>query len=108
MEREKDYIYLNRFVWDTEKEAANIAKHEKMSFKIAVHVFNDPFLCEDYDYAHSDDEDRHRYIGRIEGVYITSVIATERGNLTRIISARRATPGEVKRYEENAKEIQGY
>lgn len=108
MERDRNFVYLDTFVWDTAKNEYNRANHEGLSFEMACRVFNDPWLCRDYDYAHSIDEDRDKYIGRIEGLYITSVIATDRGELIRIISARRATPEEIKLYEENAKRIQGY
>lgn len=108
MERKKDFVYLNTFVWDTAKNEYNIANHEKLSFEKASRVFNDPFLFQDYDYSHSVEEDRDKCIGRIEGLYIATVIATDRDGLIRLISARRATPTEVKLYEENAKRIQGY
>jgi len=108
VERNTDFVYLDTFVWDTAKNKYNKANHEKLSFEMASRVFNDPLLYEDYDFVHSNDEDREKYIGRIEGLYITSVIATERGELIRLISARRATPKEIKLYEENAKRIQGY
>lgn len=108
MERDKDFVYLERFIWDTDKEAYNIAKHEGLSFKTAVRVFKDPFLYEDYDFVHSIEEDREKYIGHIDGLYITSVIATDRNGLIRVISARKADKTEVKLYEENAKRIRGY
>lgn len=108
MARNKDFVYLDRFVWDTDKEAYNIANHKKLSFKTAARVFNDPLLYQDYDYKHSADEDREKYIGKIEGLYVATVIATDRDELIRIISARKADKSEVKLYEENAKRIQGY
>lgn len=108
VKRNTDFVYLDTFVWDTAKNEYNKANHEKLSFEMASRVFNDPLLYEDYDFVHSNDEDREKYIGRIEGLYITSAIATERGELIRLISARRATPKEIKLYEENAKRIQGY
>lgn len=106
--RDKDFIYLDTFVWDTAKNEANKANHERLSFEMASRVFSDPLLYEDFDFLHSDEEHREKYIGRIEGLYITSVIATDRERLIRIISARRATPKEIRLYEENAKRIQGY
>lgn len=61
-----------------------------------------------YDYIHSDDECREKYIGNIEGCYIITIIATDREGLIRLISARKAEKTEVRLYEENAKRIQGY
>ena len=108
MERDKDFIYLNAFVWDTAKNEANKIKHNGLSFELASRVFNDPLLYQDYDYSHSDYEAREKYIGKIEGHYIATVIATDRNGLVRLISARKAEKTEVRLYEENAKRIQGY
>lgn len=108
MERNKDFVYLDTFVWDTAKNEHNIANHEGLSFEMASRVFGDPMLYEDFDWLHSEEEHREKCIGRIDGLYITSVIATDRGKLIRIISARRATPKEIQLYEENAKRIQGH
>ena len=108
MDRETDFVYLDRFVWDTAKNEYNKANHEGLSFELASRIFNDPLLYQDYDYKHSEDEDREKYIGQIEGHFVASVIATDRNGLTRLISARKATKTEVKLYEENAKRIQGY
>lgn len=107
MERDRDFVYLNAFVWDTAKNKANIRNHNGLSFELASRVFNDPLLYQDYDYSHSDDEDREKYIGKIEGHYIATVIAADREGLTRLISARKAEKTEVRLYEENAKRIQG-
>lgn len=108
MEQDKDFVYLNAFVWDTAKNEANKRNHGGLSFELASRVFNDPLLYQDYDYSHSNDEDRGKYIGKIEGHYIATVIATDREGLIRLISARKAEKTEVMLYEENAKRIQGY
>lgn len=107
MERNKNFVYLDRFVWDTQKNEQNIIKHG-ISFDIASRIFNDAFIYQDYDYNHSDNEERQKYIGQINGRFVATVIATDRNNLTRIISARKASKTEVKLYEDNAKRIQGY
>lgn len=107
MERDKDFVYLDAFVWDTAKNESNKIKHNGLSFELASRVFNDPLLYQDYDYSHSEDEDREKYIGKIEGLYVVTVIATDREGLTRLISARKAEKTEVRLYEENAKRIQG-
>lgn len=108
MEHSRDFVYLDTFIWDTAKNEYNKANHNGLSFELASRIFNDPFLYQDYDYKHSDDEDREKYIGQINGHFVASVIATDRNGLTRLISARKATRTEVKLYEENAKRIQGY
>ena len=83
-------------IWDTEKNELNKKKHAGLSFELASRVFNDPLLYNVYDYSHAaDEEDREKYIGKIDGKYIVSVIATDRDNLIGL-------------YEENAKRIQGY
>ena len=107
MERNRDFVYLDAFVWDTAKNERNKAKHG-LSFEVASRIFSDPLLYQDFDYAHSDEEDRERFVGKIEGYYIITVIATDRNGRTRIISARRATKKEVCIYEAHAKTLQGY
>ena len=51
---------------------------------------------------------REKYIGKLDGRYIVTVIATDRDGLIRLISARKADKTEIRLYEENAKRIQGY
>lgn len=96
------------FVWDENKNELNKKKHKGLDFETAVRIFVDPLLYIDYDAVHSDDEDRNRYVGQIAGKYVTTVIGTERGEKTRIISARKSTKKEIRLYEENAKTIRGY
>jgi len=103
-----DFVYLGIFTWDAAKNELNKAKHGGLSFELASRIFNDPYLYNDYDYHHSDDEDREKYIGQVDGHFMASVIATDRDGLIRLISARKATKTEVKLYEDNAKRIQGY
>lgn len=95
------------FVWDEQKAKINKEKHN-VSFEVAVHVFNDPFLCEFYDEVHSIEEDRYSYIGSAMGNLILFVVATDRENKIRIISARKATSKERNYYYENIKELQEY
>ena len=108
MERNTDFVYLETFIWDTAKNKYNKAKHKGLGFELASRIFNDPLLFQDYDYKHSDDECREKYIGKLDGRYIVTVIATDRDGLIRLISARKADKTEVRLYEENAKRIQGY
>ena len=86
------------FEQDDEKERANIAKHG-LDFSTAALVFGDPDRIEQYDAAHSIDEDRYITIGQIRGVAIVVLIVyTEREEAIRIISARLATKREKEAY----------
>lgn len=106
MERNRDFVYLDEFVWDTAKNEANIKAHG-IDFETATLVFDDPFLYEEYDVAHSDSEYRQRFVGSINGLFIATVIAADQNGLVRIISARKACRKEVKIYEQSADSIQG-
>ena len=86
-----------KFVWDSEKATINKKKHNVM-FSIAAKVFLDDYRIDDYDELHSDDEERHRVIGRVGKILV--VIYTERGDTNRIISARHATKDEEDEYYE--------
>lgn len=91
------------FEWDNEKNLANIKNHN-IDFETAARVFGDPFRLEKYDKYHSDNEDRFITIGEINGTtFVIMVVFTDRGNVTRIISARKATSLERKKYYENKK-----
>ena len=83
------------FEWDDEKAKINLKKHG-VRFEVAMLVFFDKFLFEDYDYKHSDDEDRIKVIGKVDEVLV--VIYTERKEKLRIISARRANKKERNDY----------
>ena len=85
------------FEWDEDKAAANWKKHG-VDFRDAVRVFSDPFRKEFYDAAHSGEEDRYNTIGMVRDVLF--VVYTERGEATRIISARKATPRERRWYDD--------
>lgn len=91
-----------KFEWDETKAAANLQKHA-VSFEYACHVFADDHRLESFQYRSG--EERLKVIGQIEvGVYV--VITTERANVdgeevTRLISARKATRHERKYYETN-------
>lgn len=101
----RDYIYLDRFIWDIHKAEINQKKHH-LSFELAARIFNDPCLYVEYDANHSDNEDRQIYIGMCADILtVLTVAATERGEYTRIISARKATKKEVRIYEENIRNI---
>ena len=84
-----------KFVWDSEKAEINYNKH-KIYFEDAVRVFLDENYIDDYDEFHSDFEDRIRIIGKVKG--ILTVIYTERDDVNKIISARKATKTEEELY----------
>jgi len=83
------------FEWDPEKELDNFEQHG-VHFKAAELVFSDPRRIERRDDDSSDDEDRRQTIGLSKDVLF--VVFTERGENTRIISARVAEPFERRIY----------
>ena len=80
-----------KFEWDEDKNIINKEKH-KISFETAVHVFDDPYYIEMFDFEHSVDEDRYIAIGKVGDVLF--VVFTERKDTIRLISARLATNAE--------------
>jgi len=87
------------FEWDRQKAAANLVKH-KVSFEDAAAVFGDPLGRIVADPRHSAEEERFVLLGRSQGMGLLAVMYVERGEAIRIISARRATRGERRDYEE--------
>ncbi len=91
-----------RFEWDENKSRLNRKKHG-ISFAIAVEVFADPFCLTIPDRTVRNEE-RFWTVGRLENLIILVVVHTSRNEqgeeITRIISARKATPRERKFYEE--------
>ena len=89
-----------RFEWDGDKAETNIVNHDGVTFFEAVTVFTDPLsvICDDDE--HSTDERRFLTIGRSDRGRILIVSYTERGLVTRIISAREAEPKESRAYEQ--------
>lgn len=59
-------------------------------------VFADEDRLEWPDLAHSDDEERYKVLGRVGNILL--VIYTQRGDVTRLISARKATAKEREVY----------
>ena len=89
-----------RFEWDARKAAGNRARH-KVSFKEAVTVFGDPLGRISDDPRHSQDEKRLVLLGQSDRHLLLVVMFTERGDAIRLISARKATRGERRSYEES-------
>jgi uncharacterized protein len=103
VDRSADYRYLPkvRFEWDDRKAWANRAKHG-ISFEEAITAFDDPFALVAVDTRHSTpNEERTWLIGAADvAVLVIVYTAREAGDVLRIISARRASRRERKRYEE--------
>lgn len=88
------------FEWDSRKARSNIAKHG-VGFEEATTVFGDPSSLTIPDPAHSLMEERYVTMGRAFTGKLLVVVHTDRGDNIRIISARRASRGERKFYEES-------
>ena len=84
---------MNEFTWDEIKRRAVIAKHG-LDFMDAVKVFFGPHLVVS---ARSETERRQMAIGMLHGVVI-AVVFTMRGEVCRIVTARRARQDERERY----------
>lgn len=89
-----------RFAWDERKAARNSVKHG-ISFEEAATVFDDPLSDTFPDPDHSLEEHRFIIIGSAESGKILVVAHTDDGELVRMITAREATPGERRSYEES-------
>ena len=91
------------FDWDDQKAAANLRKHD-VAFEIAAKVWDDPRHLVVFDRREAGEERWHA-IGLVRGVVILTVVhaypVEEQEERIRIISARKATPAERKRYEKN-------
>jgi uncharacterized DUF497 family protein len=86
-----------RFDWDSEKAAANLKKHG-VSFEEVVAVFADPLALYSEDPSHPE---RTRVIGASARPRLLFCVFVERDeDEFRIISARKATAHERRRYEE--------
>jgi len=88
--------------WDDEKAASNLAKHG-VSFEEAETVFDDPNTAYAPDAVYPGDEERGLAIGYTLENRLLFVVYTNRGEVPRIISARRATTQERRRHERNSK-----
>ncbi|MGO9336169.1 MAG: BrnT family toxin [Terracidiphilus sp.] len=87
-----------RFEWDDRKAAANLLKH-KVSFLEAATVFEDPYVLVEPDSVHSAEESRELAIGFSMKERVLLVVYVELQERIRLISARRATPEERRKYE---------
>ena len=87
-----------RFEWDTKKAAQNIAKHG-VPFEYAARVFSDTHRLDSEDTRRDYREERRIAMGEIEGRLFV-VAYTSRGEMIRLISARKANEREQRQYDE--------
>jgi uncharacterized DUF497 family protein len=90
------------FEWDLGKAKTNLQKH-RVAFSEAATVFRFGSSITIYDPDHSDQESRYLTVGTSIAGRFLLVAHTDRGNRTRIISARELTREEREAYE---KELQ--
>ena len=86
-----------QFEYDQNKSIANLKKHG-IDFEDIQEIW-DGVYCK-IDAVRVSGERRGIVVGKISGEYWTAVI-TDRGSVTRIISARRSTDKERSAYEKN-------
>ncbi len=84
------------YQWDTGKAQTNLQKHA-IDFADAVVVLEDDSAITLKD--DSSDEERFITIGMDALARVLVIVYTWRGDSIRLVSARKATPGERKRYE---------
>jgi uncharacterized protein len=87
-----------RFEWDPRKARQNLKKHG-VSFDEAVTAFYDTLSATFDDPDHSAEEQRYVTIGFSSKGRLLIVAHAERGENTRVISARPATAHERKKHE---------
>lgn len=92
------------FDWDPGKARSNQRKHG-VSFRLATTVLRDPLALTIYDEEHSNGEERWITLGKAENGQLLVVVHTwhwiEATEVkVRIISARRADPGETNDYQD--------
>lgn len=92
-----------RVEWDNNKNIANRKKHG-VSFELAQEVFDDPLALSKLDRVESGEERWHT-LGMVDGILLLLVTHTVRDDegeeIIRIISARKATAYERRRYEQS-------
>ncbi|MFZ1643804.1 MAG: BrnT family toxin [Candidatus Contendobacter sp.] len=93
-----------RFEWDEAKNRSNQYKHG-VSFEVASLVFSDPFALAALD-RFENGEERWQTIGAVYGAVVILVAHTvqldRQTEIIRVISARKATTHERRRYEAQA------
>ena len=94
------HMNLLKFEWEPRKASANLKKHG-ISFEEAKSVFYDESARLISDPDHSDDEERFILLGVSHALRVVLVChcCRSKGNIIRIISARKATLQESKVYK---------
>jgi uncharacterized DUF497 family protein len=93
------YMQDDDFEWDDAKAASNWRDHG-VTFEMARGAFRDPFALEWIDDSQGAQEPRYAMIGLSES-RLLFVAYTLRGEVIRIISARKAEPYERRRYHDD-------
>lgn len=89
-------VIYGDFEWDSTKAHENRAKHG-VSFEEASTVFDDPDALDAPDLIHAE---RFVLIGRSHESRVLFVVHAHRGERVRLISARKASPAQRKKYEQ--------
>jgi uncharacterized DUF497 family protein len=90
-------ILYGDFEWDDVKAAANVKKHG-VTFEEASTVFDDADALDAPDLL---DPTRFVILGRSHEARVLFVVHAEVGDRIRIISARKASPAQRKKYEQD-------
>lgn len=88
------------FEWDEDKAAANLAKHG-VPFEAVPDMFLDEDRIDEPDVRFDYGEERRRLIARVDGLVLQATY-TMRGDIGRIISARRASRKERRCYGDHS------
>ena len=88
-----------RFEWDSRKAQSNKRKH-RVTFEEVSTIFGDILSITIPDPAHSIGEDRFTTIGTSANNKLIVVVHTDRDDIIRIISARKATASERRQHEQ--------
>jgi uncharacterized protein len=88
------------FEWDEGKRATNLIKHG-IDFTRAIEVFDDARRVERTDARRHYGEERRQCIGLVQS-HLLFVVYAVRGDVRRLISARKASKSERKAYDENS------
>ena len=92
---------MPRFEWDFDKARSNLLKHG-VAFEDAELVWSDTLHIKRFDRS-EDGEERWHALGLAAGIVLLFVVHTcpgEGDEVIRVVSARRATKGERKAYED--------
>jgi len=99
---------MRYFEWDDQKAASNEVKHG-VRFADATRAFDDTYVLTEGDRV-VDSEERWRTIGLVGSrlLFVAHTVREERfDEVIRIISARKATKAERRRYGQNHKKNDG-